>query len=241
LERWAEIVCTVVYLKNQSPTRSLKNKTPYEALHGTKPDLSHLRAIRTKAFAHVPKKKTKKMDFRSEASGILVGCGGSNQYRIWDPIANKILVSASVRFVGDRKKVKEKDAGTSGSREPIIHDEIVVMPEPKAFPSVDEMDGEDEEEEGEEEDDPEVEDDPDDPDDDLATISTSAEQRQPSNEPETFASAPSSTRRLPTCEESPPPEPRAQCIRKAPEKFDPGSYVSAEKEAESQSYQSHIA
>jgi hypothetical protein len=167
-ELGAEIACTVAYLKNRSPTRSLKNKTPYKALYGTKSDLSHLIAIAMKVFVHIPKKKGKKMDFRLEASGILVGYGGSNQYRVWNSIDNKIIVSASFRFVGERKEVKEKDPGMSRSREPIIYDEIVVMPETKEFPNVDEMD----EEEEDKEEDPEVKDNPE---DDLATITTLAE------------------------------------------------------------------
>src|SRR5208337_3211995 len=36
--------------QKRSPTRSLEAKTPYEALHGHKPNLSHLIAIGTKAF-----------------------------------------------------------------------------------------------------------------------------------------------------------------------------------------------
>lgn len=181
-ELWAELACTVTYLKNRSPTRSLETKTPYEALHGCKPDLSHLVAVGTKAFILIPKKKTKKMDFCSEASGIMVGYGGSNQYRIWDPIDNKVVVSASVRFVGEAKK-KEKDAGTSGSDERIVYDEIVVMPEPKDAPSVDEMD---EEKDSQDDDVNDLEND-----DNVVTITT-AEQREPSIEPDTFFSAPTS-------------------------------------------------
>jgi hypothetical protein len=100
------------------------------------------------------------------------------------------------------------------------------MPEPKEFPSVHEM------EEDEEDEDPQPE-----QQDDSATITTSAEQRQLSIEPESFVSAPSSPKqRLQTRTETPPPEPRVQRTHKAPAKFDPGSYVSAQQEAESQSH-----
>jgi transposase InsO family protein len=214
---WAELACTVVYLKNRSPTRSLEAKTPYEALHGRKPDLSHLVAVGTKTFVHIPKQKTKKMDFRSEAGGIMVGYGGSTQYRIWDPTDNKILVSASVRFIGEAKNTENKNTGTSGSK-PIIYDEIVVMPEPRESPSVDEM------EEHEDDDDTQESES-----DDSETIAITEQLREVSSEPETFESAVS----------TPQPSPRTQRIRKpkgAP--FDPSSYVSAEHEARAQS---HIA
>ena len=227
-ELWAELACTVVYLKNRSPTRSLEAKTPYEALHGHKPNLSHLIAIGTKAFVLIPKKKTKKMDFRSEGDGIMVGYGGSNQYRIWDPVDNKVLVSANVKFVGEAKK-KEKDLEMSGSGERMIYDEIVVMPEPKEAPSVDEMEEEDEKDELDKEDSQ------DDPESDNDEDNNSTVAQDPTVEPEIFISAPSSpqTQALPD-----PKLPRTtQRARKPkPEPFDPSKYVSAEHEAKAQSH-----
>jgi hypothetical protein len=38
-------VSVVVYLKNRTPTRSMVGKTPYEAGHGRKPSLMHLRVF----------------------------------------------------------------------------------------------------------------------------------------------------------------------------------------------------
>src|ERR1700724_1976054 len=100
---WAEIARTVVYLKNRSPTRSLKDKTPYEALYGAKPDLSHLIAVGTKAMPHIPKSKNQKLDSRA-GEGIMVGYGGSNQYRIWNPVDNKVTVTAYADFIDEAKK-----------------------------------------------------------------------------------------------------------------------------------------
>jgi hypothetical protein len=42
---WTELAHTAVYLRNRSPTRALKDKTPYEAYWGEKPNIEHLRAI----------------------------------------------------------------------------------------------------------------------------------------------------------------------------------------------------
>ena len=69
---WAELARTVVYLKNRTPTRSLNDQTPYEALYGVKPDLSYLIAVRTKAMPHIPKFKNQKLNSRAE-EGIMVG------------------------------------------------------------------------------------------------------------------------------------------------------------------------
>ena len=103
----------------------MKLKTPYEALTGDKPDLSHLVAIGTKVFVHTTKKKIKKMDFRG-TEGRMVGYGGRGIYRIWNTMDNKILMSSSVEFVSEMHE-------TSGSKEgeKPIYDEIVVMPEPR--------------------------------------------------------------------------------------------------------------
>ena len=42
---WTELAHTAVYLRNRSPTRALKDKTPYKAYWGEKPNIEHLRAI----------------------------------------------------------------------------------------------------------------------------------------------------------------------------------------------------
>src|SRR4030095_9318758 len=98
---WAELASTVVYLKNRSPTSTLKT-TPYEAYNGKKPDLSHLRAIGTKVYVHIPKEKRKKLDFKSHAY-ILIGYEGRNQYRIYDAIKNDVFITRDVVFVNESK------------------------------------------------------------------------------------------------------------------------------------------
>ena len=125
---WAEIARTVVYLKNRSPTRSLKDKTPYEALYGDKPDLSHLIAVGTKAMPHIPKSKNQKLDSRA-GEGIMVGYGGSNQYRIWSPVDNKVTVTAYADFIDEAKK-SILPAAAAAEPERIVYDMIEVLPGP---------------------------------------------------------------------------------------------------------------
>ena len=69
---WAEAVATAAYLRNQTPTRSLREKTtPYEKWYGRKPDLSYLRVFGCMAYAYIPdsnrigklSKKAKKLCF----------------------------------------------------------------------------------------------------------------------------------------------------------------------------------
>ena len=42
---WGEAVTTAVYLLNRAPTKSVKGMTPYEAWHGRKPTVQHMRTF----------------------------------------------------------------------------------------------------------------------------------------------------------------------------------------------------
>ena len=42
---WGEAVSTVVFILNRSPTKALKNKTPYEAWHSEKPAVHFMRTF----------------------------------------------------------------------------------------------------------------------------------------------------------------------------------------------------
>ena len=187
---WAEIARTVTYLKNRSPTRSLKSTTPYEALYGEKPDLSHLIAIGTKAMPHIPKSKNQKLDSRA-GEGIMVGYGGSNQYRIWSPVDNKVTVTAYADFIDEAKKPK---AAAMEPERP-VYDMIEVLPEPPAIPIESDNSAE-----ATVEDDNAVDDE-----DELETVTTDA--RETSPDPETTyprVQQPQMEARLPPRRRAPP-------------------------------------
>jgi hypothetical protein len=42
---WGKVVVTAVYILNYSPTKALNGRTSYEAWHGRKPVVSHLRVF----------------------------------------------------------------------------------------------------------------------------------------------------------------------------------------------------
>jgi hypothetical protein len=50
---WEECFLTSVYIKDRTPTQSLKNMTPFEVYYGRKLDVEHLREIGCKAFVLV--------------------------------------------------------------------------------------------------------------------------------------------------------------------------------------------
>jgi len=94
---WAEAAKTAVYLLNRSPA-SFINKTPYEAWHGHKPNISHSKVFGCAISAATPNiPSRKKLDTRGTPS-LLVGYEGSHQYRAYDPIARRVLRVRDAKF-----------------------------------------------------------------------------------------------------------------------------------------------
>jgi hypothetical protein len=79
-------VVTVVYLQNRLPTKSLTGRTPYEAWHGRKPAVNHMRVFGCRAFVkqlgHVDK-----LTDRSRARVFIGYAEGAKACRILDPTA----------------------------------------------------------------------------------------------------------------------------------------------------------
>src|SRR5277367_3916835 len=123
---WMELADTVVYLKNRSPTTSVAT-TPYELWQGVKPDLSHLRIIGSTAYVHIAKEKRMKLDTHSH-KGIMIGYGGTNQYRIWDLTRNDAVVSRDVVFI--EGKAIEQTPPAYIEEPKVIHDSIEVLQGP---------------------------------------------------------------------------------------------------------------
>ncbi|UYV77601.1 hypothetical protein LAZ67_15001684 [Cordylochernes scorpioides] len=98
LELWAEAVNTAVYLLNRCTTKVLGNSTPYEIWYKRKPSILHLKTFGCNAYVHIPKDNRKKLD-RKSIRTFFVGYTETNKnYRMWDPIARKIIISRDVIF-----------------------------------------------------------------------------------------------------------------------------------------------
>ncbi|UYV63164.1 hypothetical protein LAZ67_2003325 [Cordylochernes scorpioides] len=98
LELWAEAVNTAVYLLNRCTTKVLENSTPYEIWYKRKPSILHLKTFGCNAYVHIPKDNRKKLDKKSIRT-FFVGYTETNKnYRMWDPIVRKIIISSDVIF-----------------------------------------------------------------------------------------------------------------------------------------------
>src|SRR5882762_4729473 len=51
---WAEAMHALVYIHNRVPNSYVKEKTPFEAYFGHKPDVSNLRVFGSTAWARIP-------------------------------------------------------------------------------------------------------------------------------------------------------------------------------------------
>jgi hypothetical protein len=94
---WGEAMVTAVYILNRSPTKALNDRTPYEAWHGRKPVVSHLRVFGcltfTKELGHIGK-----LDDRS-TPGVFIGYAeDSKTYHIFDPETQRVHTTRNVVF-----------------------------------------------------------------------------------------------------------------------------------------------
>ena len=95
---WAEAVATAVYVLNRSPTRSLKNKTPFEAWHGKKPNVGHLKIFGCTAHVKLIGPGLTKLTDRSRKMVFLGYESGTKGYKLFDPNTNRLTVNRDVLF-----------------------------------------------------------------------------------------------------------------------------------------------
>ena len=62
---WAEAFNTMTYVNNRTPTKALGSRTPFEALYGVKPDVSHVRAFNTSWAIVELTERLRKLDDRA--------------------------------------------------------------------------------------------------------------------------------------------------------------------------------
>lgn len=96
---WTEAVGAKIHAINRSPYATVRGSmTPFEALYGYKPDVSHLRVFGCRVFANIPEElRINKLDPRAQP-GIFVGYHDTTKgYRMLLP-TGRILVRRSLRF-----------------------------------------------------------------------------------------------------------------------------------------------
>ena len=95
---WGELMFTATYLANRSPHSTLEEATPYPQMHNLEPDLTGLRAIGARAFAH-RETYTKKLEDRAFEGKLCGYSHNSKAYRIYNPAKGTVVESRNVTFL----------------------------------------------------------------------------------------------------------------------------------------------
>ena len=132
LELWGEAALTACYIVNRLPTSALvSGMTSFEAWHGYKPDVSHLRRWGCVAYAHIPEELRKKLDPKG-TKGILVRYDDPpGTYRIYDPVKRGIISTkdwiVSENEVWNFSTVTKAQIVETTISPPIVEDNEVVL------------------------------------------------------------------------------------------------------------------
>jgi hypothetical protein len=95
---WVEVVATIVYIMNRTPTAAVHGMTPKEKIIGKKLDVSHLRVFGCIAYVHVLDEKRSKLDPKAEKC-IFIGYSLEQKgYRCFNLSTQKLQVSRDVVF-----------------------------------------------------------------------------------------------------------------------------------------------
>ncbi|KAI1676067.1 RVT-2 domain containing protein [Pyrenophora tritici-repentis] len=76
-------------------------KTPFEMVHGRKPDLSHIRIIGARAYIMVKNLRDRPSRAKLQEKAImgwLIGTEATNIYKVWIPQSNRVITSRDVRI-----------------------------------------------------------------------------------------------------------------------------------------------
>lgn len=100
---WPEAVNWTIYVLNRCPTLAVKDFTPQEAWSGVKPSVEHFRVFGCIAHVHVPDVRRSKLDNKSFTCVLLGVSEESKGYRLYDPVAKKVVVSRDVIFEEEKQ------------------------------------------------------------------------------------------------------------------------------------------
>ena len=95
---WGEAVATAVYLLNRAPTKAIDVITPYEAWHGHRPDVHHLRAFGCVAYIKAAKPHLRKLDDCGLPAVFISYKQGVKVWRFYDPATRRVVVSRDAVF-----------------------------------------------------------------------------------------------------------------------------------------------
>ena len=99
---WGEALMTAVYLINLSPSYPLQGDVPNRFWYNNDVSYDHLKVFGCKAFVHISQDERLKLDAKTRQC-IFLGYGLDEfEYKLFNPIAKKVVRSRDVVFVEDQ-------------------------------------------------------------------------------------------------------------------------------------------
>ena len=89
---WDEDIKCDAYVQKKYPHKSLDGKTPYEALSGHKPSVSHFRVFGSKSWARIPPEKRKALKPQIKESIMVRYDEYEKGYNIFYPSSQKTFI-----------------------------------------------------------------------------------------------------------------------------------------------------
>ena len=83
----------------RSPSNAIRNKTPYEMWYGHVPSVKHLRVFGSTCYALIPMIHRNKLGARCRKCIFLGYSNTSKEYRLYDEVKKKFVVSRDVIFL----------------------------------------------------------------------------------------------------------------------------------------------
>ena len=99
---WAEAVNCASYIHNRVPHKSVVGTTPFEALHGNKPNVSHLIFFGSKSLAQIPLDKRKAFQDQSSEFILLGYAEYPKSYKFMEVVTRRCFIERSVQFKEDQ-------------------------------------------------------------------------------------------------------------------------------------------
>lgn len=136
---WAEAANTAVYVKNRTASETLGGSTPFEKWFGEKPSVKHLKIFGSDCYVHVPKDQRTKWDMNSVKCLMIGYSDGNKRYRVYDPIARRILIRRDVIFhENEEPKTVVEDVVSKVAQSQLPENEQFLVPDDEEIKTVDE-------------------------------------------------------------------------------------------------------
>jgi hypothetical protein len=126
---WGEAVMMVVYTLNRLLMSSVKGITPYEAWHGKKPSVHHLRVFGFTAYIKITRPHLTKLDDRGLKTVFIGYEPGRKAYRLFNPANGRVHVSCDVMFDGNTFWSWYDNNMEEHGGEPLMVEYLIIKPE----------------------------------------------------------------------------------------------------------------